>query len=90
MITFLQQNEVTFPAISIIAFNRYFGQSGRGAIQDALHPLRVEKIALNIDDYCNYDVDFLQDAFDCEFYVMPAHISSEDEFYRWVMETKFE
>lgn len=90
MITFLQQDEVSFPAVSVIAFNRYFGKTGRGVIEDALNPLQVDKVALNIDTFCNYDLDFLQDAYDCDFYAMPANINDEDAFYRWVMETDFE
>lgn len=39
---------------------------------------------------CGYDLQALEDAFDCDFIAMPDNVHNEDDFYKWIMEVNLD
>ncbi|EHE2701393.1 TPA: hypothetical protein RHY09_001176 [Escherichia coli] len=39
---------------------------------------------------CGYDLQALEDAFDCDFITMPDNVHNEDDFYKWIMEVNLD
>lgn len=55
-----------------------------------IHSKKEEVKSFSLEPCHLFDLDDLEDAFDCEFVTLPEDISSVQDFRKWVMEMKFE
>lgn len=46
--------------------------------------------AFSLDPCQLFDIEGIEDAFDCEFVTVPESINSAKDFRKWIMEMKFE
>ncbi|MFV8847721.1 hypothetical protein [Serratia fonticola] len=81
-----------FP-ISMSPINAFFGELIRNGISSDTKthmPSPDKKGAEDLGLVLRFDFPAIEDAFDCEFIVLPDEIESEDDFHKWVMGVKFE
>lgn len=53
-------------------------------------PKQEEVNAFSLEHCHLFDLNGLEDAFDCEFITLPEEIDSAQDFRKWIMEMKFE
>ncbi|HHS9781230.1 TPA: hypothetical protein ACTW95_000493 [Klebsiella quasipneumoniae subsp. similipneumoniae] len=51
--------------------------------------LKKDVIPFSLDAYQLFDMEEIEDAFDCEFLTIPDEINSPQSFRKWIMEMKF-
>lgn len=88
MISFCMSEEAPYYPADSSFFIKIFEGVG-GLTKKLMPPCTLEKsFILKHPSYFNFSE--IEDAFDCEFVVIPDTISSKKDFRKWLMETSFE